>query len=205
MTDQLRDLDEIDVLAARLYEYAAPADAGWEVLAGEDVPALVAEVRRLRAELAREERLHGDTIDDRDRFHDMADKFAYAVAPEEVIGEHSSMNCPWENALDLITPMAEVEKLREELERQTALAEQGARANQELKRLRAELAEYEVMNPQQCPAGKHADWLVDSEHTHACPWCEIEKLRAVAVESHVVADDSDDPEHVDDCPGCASA
>ena len=26
-----------------------------------------------------------------------------------------------------------------------------------------------------------------------------------AEETHVVADDSDDPEHVDDCPGCAAA
>lgn len=26
---------------------------------------------------------------------------------------------------------------------------------------------------------------------------------AAAVETHIVADDSDDPEHVDDCPGCA--
>jgi hypothetical protein len=76
---------------------------------------LKAEVDRLRAALAKEERMHGETIDDRDRFHDMADKLAYAVAPEEVIGEHSSMNCPWENALDLITPMAEVDKLRAEL------------------------------------------------------------------------------------------
>ncbi|MET8841475.1 hypothetical protein ABZW67_15445 [Streptomyces rubiginosohelvolus] len=44
--------------------------------------------------------------------------------------------------------------------------------------LEAQLAEYEVMNPQQCPAGKHADWLVDSEHAHACPWCRIEQLEA---------------------------
>ncbi|GGW99009.1 hypothetical protein [Streptomyces chartreusis] len=48
----------------------------------------------------------------------------------------------------------------------------------EVRRLRDELSEYEVMNPQQCPAGKHADWLVDSERTHACPWCEIERLKS---------------------------
>ncbi len=29
--------------------------------------------------------------------------------------------------------------------------------------------------------------------------------RAAAEETHVVADDSDDPEHVDDCPGCEPA
>jgi hypothetical protein len=52
----------------------------------------------------------------------------------------------------------------------------------EVRRLRAELGEYEVLNPQRCPAGKHADWLVDSEYAHACPWCEIERLRARVTE-----------------------
>lgn len=45
----------------------------------------------------------------------------------------------------------------------------------------AELEPYERLNPQQCPAGKHADWLVDSEYAHACPWCRIEQLAAPAV------------------------
>jgi hypothetical protein len=53
-------------------------------------------------------------------------------------------------------------------------AEQAA----EIVRLRAELSTYEVLNPQQCPKGIHADWLVDSEHAHACPWCELEKTQA---------------------------
>ncbi|MEU9498193.1 hypothetical protein [Streptomyces sp. NPDC048196] len=48
----------------------------------------------------------------------------------------------------------------------------------EVAELREQLDAYEVMNPQQCQASKHADWLVDSEHTHACPWCEIARLRA---------------------------
>lgn len=51
----------------------------------------------------------------------------------------------------------------------------------EIGRLSAELAAYEPLTPQQCPAGKHADWLVDSEYAHACPWCEIERLRARAL------------------------
>ena len=115
---------------------------------------LVAEVLRGREALAREERLHGDTIDDRDRAQDMADKLAYAVAPETVIGEHTADNSPWANALELVTPKAEVDRLRNEL------------------------AAFEMLAPQQCAAGKHADWLVDSEYAHACPWCQIEKLRA---------------------------
>ncbi|HEY9372822.1 hypothetical protein [Streptomyces sp.] len=91
------------------------ADAAFVAHARTDVPALLAEVRRLRAELAREERLHGETIDDRDQAQEIADKLAYAVAPIEVIGEHSSMNCPWTNAYELITPAADVDKLRAEL------------------------------------------------------------------------------------------
>ena len=49
----------------------------------------------------------------------------------------------------------------------------------EVRRLRAELAPYEMLAPQQCPAGKHAEWLVDSEYAHACPWCRIEELERI--------------------------
>ncbi|MFJ1995282.1 hypothetical protein [Streptomyces asiaticus] len=38
--------------------------------------------------------------------------------------------------------------------------------------------ETDVMTPQQCPKGLHADWMVDSEHAHACPWCELDQARA---------------------------
>ncbi|MEU8537559.1 hypothetical protein [Streptomyces parvulus] len=41
-----------------------------------------------------------------------------------------------------------------------------------------QLAEYERLNPQQCPAGQHADWLIDSQYAHACPWCRIAELQA---------------------------
>jgi hypothetical protein len=52
-----------------------------------------------------------------------------------------------------------------------------------VRRLRAELEPYEVLNPQQCPKGLHADWLVDSENTHACPWCRIAELERPSVEA----------------------
>jgi hypothetical protein len=45
------DLDAIEARAAHLYEYAQQTGEG-DTLAGTDVPALLAEVRRLRAELA---------------------------------------------------------------------------------------------------------------------------------------------------------
>jgi hypothetical protein len=48
----------------------------------------------------------------------------------------------------------------------------------ELEQRNKDLEPYEVLNPQQCPAGLHADWLVDSEYTHTCPWCELDRLRA---------------------------
>jgi len=50
----------------------------------------------------------------------------------------------------------------------------------EAHRLRTELAPYEMLAPQQCAAGKHADWLVDSEYAHACPWCAFEEAVRVS-------------------------
>jgi hypothetical protein len=65
VTDQL-DLDEIAARAAGLYEYATGLDDAWQAeadqLAGTDVPALVAEVRRLRAELTAEQAQHAFTL-----------------------------------------------------------------------------------------------------------------------------------------------
>lgn len=40
-----------------------------------------------------------EVIDERDRAEDWADKLAAALAPADVIGEHSSGNNPWANAL----------------------------------------------------------------------------------------------------------
>jgi hypothetical protein len=122
-----------DCERCRGWYVAALRAAGWAPGNEE----LTVEVNRLRAELAQErqnyqayrigaegakaiaakritdlDRALGETIDDRDRLHEIADKLAYAVAPIEVIGEHSSMNCPWTNAYELITSKAEVDRLR---------------------------------------------------------------------------------------------
>lgn len=60
---------------------------------------LLAEIDRIRAE--------------RDAWHDWADSLAYKVAPVEVLGRHGEEGrFPWSDALDLITPAAEVEQLR---------------------------------------------------------------------------------------------
>jgi hypothetical protein len=58
-----------------------------------------------------------------------------------------------------------------------ALAE-ARRLRAERDQARAELASYEILTAQQCPARKHPDWLVDSENAHPCPWCETARLRS---------------------------
>lgn len=63
------------------------------------IPGVVAD---LEARLAREENSHGLTIDQRDRAHAAADALAYAIGTVEDIGEHSNLNDPWANALELL-------------------------------------------------------------------------------------------------------
>lgn len=94
----------------------------WIAETREDVPELLAtldaeraKVAALEKRVAELERSLGETIDDRDRAQDAADKLAYAIAPTEVIGEHSSENNPWKNALEHVTPLAEVKPLRSQL------------------------------------------------------------------------------------------
>jgi chromosome segregation ATPase len=82
--------------------------------------------------LAESERSHGQTIDERESFHDAADNLAYAIAPLEVIGEHSSMNDPWTNALDALEA--------ERAEHETALTTE-REARQQAERERDEHAE----------------------------------------------------------------
>lgn len=57
------------------------------------------ELVRLRGE--DEAEAHLRTIDQRDEAIRWADNLAYAIAPESVIGEHSNVNDPWANALEI--------------------------------------------------------------------------------------------------------
>ena len=66
------------------------------------VRAAYAEVVKLRCDLAHERQSHSNTIDSRDRMHEAADRLAYAAFDIDDIGEHSSANCPWENAAELL-------------------------------------------------------------------------------------------------------
>lgn len=54
---------------------------------------------------------------ERDDAHELLDTFAYTIAPLLAIGEHSSMNDPWRNALDLVVPVAHVDRLEAALQR----------------------------------------------------------------------------------------
>lgn len=53
-----------------------------------------------------------DLIDQRDTAMAWADRLAYAVAPESAIGEHSSKNNPWRNALFLLSDLERVRGLQ---------------------------------------------------------------------------------------------
>ena len=57
-----------------------------------------------RAKLTKEEADHTRSLEERDRYHDVADKLAQAIADryQSDIGEHSNINDPWQNALNLI-------------------------------------------------------------------------------------------------------
>lgn len=63
---------------------------------------LMVVIDRLTAENEKLDRAVTEEIDNRDRYMELLDQFAYAVAPQTVIGEHSLMNDPWANALQIL-------------------------------------------------------------------------------------------------------
>jgi hypothetical protein len=82
----------------------------------------------------------------------------------------------------------------------------------EIRRLRADLADFSgrvnELESKLCdcePVREHGDWKRPAfyQHEAQCPVTQL--TQPDAVETHVVADDSDDPEHIDDCPGCQPA
>ncbi|MFK0222845.1 hypothetical protein ACIQWN_32215 [Streptomyces vinaceus] len=85
---------------------------------------------RLRIDAADVNRALNETLRERDFMHHMADRLAYAVAPIEVIGEHSSGNCPWENALDHVTSIEKADGMRSRIaELESTLAERTQQLN----------------------------------------------------------------------------
>lgn len=51
-------------------------------------------------EIEKLDRDEDQLIGERDHLHEVADRLAYAIAPVEVIGEHSDHNDPWDNAYE---------------------------------------------------------------------------------------------------------
>lgn len=68
----------------------------------EKIDSLTAENRALREQSDKDDASILQIIDERDYAQDMADKLAARIADSEglYIGEHSSGNCPWTNALE---------------------------------------------------------------------------------------------------------
>lgn len=83
-------------------------------------PETAAEQLALREQYDQLDKISDEVMAERDAHSDALDRFALAVAPEEVIGEHSSGNNPWANAFELVTPAAEVDALRARLAELTA-------------------------------------------------------------------------------------
>ncbi|MFY0511839.1 hypothetical protein ACOMD4_15855 [Streptomyces anulatus] len=86
-------------------------------------PESAAELVALRKQCEQLDKLSDEVMAERDAHHDALDRFAQAVAPEEVIGEHSSGNNPWANAFELVTPAADVDALRARVAELEAQAE----------------------------------------------------------------------------------
>ena len=68
------------------------------------------------AMVAAEERSHNQTIDERDLAQGWADKLAAAIGGEE-IGEHSNINNPWANALEIAENVMALKAENAELKR----------------------------------------------------------------------------------------
>lgn len=88
--------------------------AEWMQHSPQYVTDLLAEVARLTAERDALDKMCDEVMTERDALHEVADSLAYAIAPIEVIGEHSSENDPWQNALDHGTQIDEMQNLRNE-------------------------------------------------------------------------------------------
>ncbi|MEV6014693.1 hypothetical protein [Streptomyces sp. NPDC051997] len=152
-------LDDIENRAAHLTEYGTlddePLQEDLDRLTGIEVPALLAEIRRLRAELSGS---RGQAI------AWAADAIDAKLAVEP---DHNRASALYELLLHL----------RDELP--CTCARTGG------------------LHAKGCRKYVPGHELISRHNALA-----VYRRERTAVESHVVADDSSDPEHIDDCPGC---
>lgn len=94
-----RDYDDVFEAQANMSKDIAHRLVAWPVA---DRRALLAYVDELRSRLAEAERDADQLLKERDHAEGMADKLADALATMLCvdIGEHSSGNCPWTEALE---------------------------------------------------------------------------------------------------------
>jgi hypothetical protein len=92
---------EIRRLTAELATMTAVAESNKRY-----VQSMYQDLQQAQQQLARETRVHNETVEERDRATDMADKLAQMIATEDMVGEHTGMNDPWQNTLDLWRELA---------------------------------------------------------------------------------------------------
>lgn len=145
---QREDWDEDDAAAQ------AVVDAEFIAAARTDVPALVAEIRRLRTELA------GMT--------DLKDR---ALTKQDTIRAELEQY----TALDLGAPDGRVSASCDTSEHPTWLRKPDDTRGCPW----CELEPYESMSGQACESGVHPDWLANIDEQLACPWCLIAQQRYI--------------------------
>lgn len=103
----------------------------------------------------------------RDAWHDWADTLAYKVAPVEVLGRHGEEGRqPWSDALDMLTPAAEVDQLRERAEKAEREADEAVAAAAHLARLVGKRSEKAERNAEK--QRRRADVAETELHTLRC-------------------------------------
>lgn len=95
-----QDVARFSTLADERHDRLAAANRARDD-ARSDLVKLRERVAALTRERDDERRAHERTIDQRDNAEEWADKLAYAIGTIEEIGEHSSSNNPWREALDI--------------------------------------------------------------------------------------------------------
>jgi hypothetical protein len=98
-------LNELETFVAKwLTEHLNKAFNKGQQLAGEQIlrerDEARQEIERLKAKYDRLDRDDDQVMRERDGYHDMLDKFVGVLGGDEIHGEHSNLNDPWQNALD---------------------------------------------------------------------------------------------------------
>jgi chromosome segregation ATPase len=113
VVDALEDADKRDAGVNGNDDIAAAEQRGYErglSAARSHFGVALEQFAELEARLAREEASHSATLEQRDRAEEYADRLASEINGDEN-GEHTNLNCPWENALEASSAVAGDETL----------------------------------------------------------------------------------------------